>query len=70
MPPNLVSNIKETNGLATKGDIVFVFKDSWDLVFCIMVGVFKAVKSLYDSKYYQINDLDYRMKSQFDIPAM
>ena len=53
-----------------KGDLIFVFKDSWDLVFCIMVGTYKAVKSLYDCKFYQINDLDYRMKSEFDIPAM
>ena len=66
----MIRDIKAARGQTRKGDLVFVFKESWDLVFCIMIGAFKAVKSLYDCKFYQINDLDYRMKSEFDVPAM
>ena len=47
-----------------------MFGENWDLVFCIMVGTFKAVKSLYDHKFYQVGELDYYTNSRFDIPAM
>jgi len=70
LPPNLLEKNKKAFDSARKGSLVFVFKESWDLVFCIMVGTFKAVKSLYDNKFYQINALDYKTKSSFDIPAM
>lgn len=69
LPPNLIK-LSHKSSLETKGKLVFIFKESWDLVFCIMVGTFKAVKSLYDNKVYRINSLDYKTTSSFDIPAM
>lgn len=73
LPPNLLKDNKQKmsrKASMKKSSIVFVFAESWDLVFCIMVGTFKAIKSLYDTSFYQISDLDYKTTSSFDIPAM
>lgn len=69
LPPNIKADIKSKNG-NVPGNKIFLFKESWDLVLCIMVGTFKAVKSLYDTSFYKIKDLDYTTKCSYDIPAM
>jgi hypothetical protein len=62
--------INQRTAADKQGAIVFVFQESWDLVFCIMVGTFKAVKCLYDYNVYKCSDQDYQTSSSFDIPPM
>ena len=64
------NKIMNTNLGSSGSNLVFVFKESWDLVFCILIGTYKAVRSLYDNKFYQVSLLDYKTHSSFDIPAM
>lgn len=47
-------------------DLVLFSDKSWTLVICIMVGVNRAVNSLYDGKYHQIGDSDYECCSTFE----
>ena len=49
---------------------IFIQHRNWNMVVCIMIGIFKAIRSLYDLKWYKITPRDYELKYYFEIAPM